>query len=82
MKESKYQQKHFKQRYGQDPEFRAHRQAVDNGYRRDRCANDPEFRSRCLHKQWGMTVQLGRFYEIMRLCGWTPAQNEAGGEPA
>jgi hypothetical protein len=30
-------------------------------------------------KQWGMTVQLGRFYEIMRRCGWTPAQGDAEG---
>ena len=32
-------------------------------------------------KKWGMTVQLGRFYEIMRRCGWTPAQNGAEGRP-
>ena len=33
-------------------------------------------------KEWGMTVQLGRFYEIMALCGWTPGQDGAGGRQA
>lgn len=33
-------------------------------------------------KKWGMTVQLGRFYEIMRRCGWTPAQNESEARPS
>jgi hypothetical protein len=30
-------------------------------------------------KKWGMAVQLGRFYEVMRGMGWTPAQHQAGG---
>jgi hypothetical protein len=33
-------------------------------------------------KEWGMTVQLGRLYEVMRLCGWTPEQSEGGGHPS
>jgi hypothetical protein len=28
-----------------------------------------------------MTVELARFYEAMRIMGWTPAQNRAGGRP-
>jgi hypothetical protein len=29
-------------------------------------------------KKWGMTAQLGRFYDVMKIMGWTPAQSEAG----
>jgi hypothetical protein len=32
-------------------------------------------------KEWGMTVELGRFYEVMRRCGWTPEQSASGGRP-
>jgi hypothetical protein len=32
-------------------------------------------------KEWGMTVELGRFYEVMRRCGWTPEQTETGERP-
>jgi hypothetical protein len=30
-------------------------------------------------KKWGMTVELRRFYDVMRRCGWTPAHDEVGG---
>jgi hypothetical protein len=32
-------------------------------------------------KERGMTVQLGRFYEVMARCGWRPAQKRVGGRP-
>jgi hypothetical protein len=31
-------------------------------------------------KERGMTVELGRFYEVMQIMGWTPAHGEAGGQ--
>jgi Recombination endonuclease VII len=29
-------------------------------------------------KEWGMTATLGRFYDVMKIMSWTPAQSEAG----
>jgi hypothetical protein len=160
MTNSEYQRNYIRRRCAEDPEFRAHRRAVNTDYRRGRYAIDPEFRSRCqksarnsrlkkqhgitldefeaqlaaqrgncaccgkklgrakhVHrkrdgaigllcsacdrrvaslahvrqhaeafeayfKEHGMTVQLGRFYEVMAACGWTPMQDGAArGQP-
>src|SRR5262245_19550098 len=33
-------------------------------------------------KEWGMTAELGRFYDVMKIMGWTPAQHRAEGRSA
>ena len=30
-------------------------------------------------KEWDMTVQLGRFYDVMKIMGWTPEHSGVGG---
>jgi hypothetical protein len=64
MNDPEYKRRYFKARYAKDAEFRAHRQAVNNDYRRRRYAEDPEYRSRCrrssrnswLKRRYGITV--------------------------
>ena len=64
MTDAEYQRNYIRRRCAEDPEFRAHRRAVNTGYRRGRYAIDPEFRSRCqksarnsrLKKQHGITL--------------------------
>ena len=64
MKDPDDQRRYFKTRYAQDPEFRTHRQEVNNDYRRRRYADDPDYRGRCirasrnawLKRRYGITV--------------------------
>ena len=70
MNDPEYQRKYFKKRYAEDPEFRRHRQEVNNDYRRRRYASDPEWRARetargararrnkRLMRKYGITVDL------------------------
>jgi hypothetical protein len=32
-------------------------------------------------KKWGLTVQLGRLHEVMRIWGMSPAHDETGSAP-
>ena len=81
MTDSEYQKKYFRRRHAEDPEFhRRHNERWHVGTLRHVLDHAEGFEA-CF-QQWSMTVQLERFYEIMRRCGRMSEQSETGGYQA